>query len=534
MGYDINNAMFRFPDENKLDQSIDMLLAHSKNKNKFRKAPFLTSVGGTDRSDYTNKGIKRSRFAQKVFCESTFKNSAAAGSNFTHCKFYNCEIVNANFQECTFIHCNIQNNTINNPITHSNFNRSLFSNGFNILDLYFQHSIFRQTAFIDGTMQNITFYSSTLEDTIFSNIIMDTIRFSDLNIDFSVFNNVHMNDVVLPFSQICFAFGLLNYLMETDDKVYITSVKNSNGYISKEEFLSLLPYFETYYLGTNDYFPLANIYLSEGKFEDAKNAVLNGILLATNDCDFRQIKYLSKLIYTYSVFDFHQRKQIYDYINANISFQDMNPSLLYNYNTYKNEISSFLLNNNRSGIATSEIDILTNIFPDEANKIGILLSTLENIIDQCKSDCGEHKIVFRHNSAEEIIIIIQDIYQALKTAIPMIYSILIGVFILDEKRGNYLTNKLHRKNAAELKQIEVEMARIELEREKMALEKEKADFATWQLEQDNKKNQIREEILRRNIVDNNISISSVSPITYGDIPPNAEKNICQYSHFTNY
>ena len=212
----------------------------------------------------------------------------------------------------------------------------------------------------------------------------------------------------------------------------------------------------------------------------------------------------------------------------------MNPSLLYNYNTYKNEISSFLLNNNRSGIATSEIDILTNIFPDEANKIGILLSTLENIIDQCKSDCGEHKIVFRHNSAEEIIIIIQDIYQALKTAIPMIYSILIGVFILDEKRGNYLTNKLHRKNAAELKQIEVEMARIELEREKMALEKEKADFATWQLEQDNKKNQIREEILRRNIVDNNISISSVSHITYGDIPPNAEKNICQYSHFTNY
>ncbi len=532
MANDINKEMFGFLDDKKLEQSIEKLLVHSKNKKKFCKAPFLTSVGGTDCSDYTNRSIKRSRFAQKIFRETKFKNSAAAGSNFTHCKFYNCEFINANFQECTFIECNVQKNTIDNPITHSNFNRSLFSNDFVISDLYLQHSIFRQTAFIDGIMQNVTFYSSTLEDTIFSNIIMDSIRFSDLNIDYSIFNNVTMNNVILPFSQICFSFGLLTYLMETKDKVYVTSVKNSNGSISKEEFLSLLPYFEIYYLGTSDFFPLANIYLSLKQYEDAKNAVLNGILLATQNCDFRLIKYLCKLIYTYSVFDFHQRKQIYDYINANISFQDMNPNLLYNYNTYKNEISNFLLNNNRSGIATSEVDILTNIFPDESNKLGILLTTLENIIEQGKSDCGEHKIVCRHNSAEEIIITIQDIYQALQTILPMIYSVLIGVFILDEKKEKYLTNKLERKNADELKQIEVEKARIELEREKMALEKEKIDFANLQSQQNS--NQIREEILRRNILDNDINISAIRHITYGDIPPHAENNICQFSHVNNF
>lgn len=530
MGYDIDKTMFEFSDGKKLEQSIERLLEHSKNKSKFRKNPFLASVGGTDCSDYSNKGIKRSRFSQKNFCKAMFRNSAAAGSIFTHCEFNNCVFSNANFQECTFTNCNIQNNTADNPITNSNFNRSLFSNNFNMLNTDFQHSIFRQTAFIDGTMQNITFYSSTLEDAIFSNVIMDTIRFSDLNIDYSVFSNVHMNNVILPFSQICFSFGLLAYLMKTDDNVYVTSVKNNHGYISKEEFVSLLPYFEIYYQGTNDFFPLANIYLSSGRYVEFKNAILNGILLATTDCDFRQIKYLSKLIYTYSVFDYHQRKQIYDYINAHISFQDMNPCLLYNYNTYKNEINSFLLNNNRSGIATSEIDILTNIFPDESNKLGILLATLEDIIDQSKSDCGEHKIVCRHNSAEEIIITIQDIYQSLQTAIPMIYSVLLGVLILEEKWGDHLTSKLERKNASELKQIEVERARIELEREKIALEKEKSDFFAWQLEQNNKKNQIKEKILRRNIVDNNINISAINHITYGDIPPNAEKNILQFSH----
>lgn len=189
MANDINKEMFEFLDDKKLEQSIEKLLVHSKNKKKFCKAPFLTSVGGTDCSDYTNRSIKRSRFAQKIFRKTKFKNSAAAGSNFTHCKFDNCEFINANFQECTFIDCNVQKNTIDNPITHSNFNRSLFSNDFVISDLYLQHSIFRQTAFIDGIMQNVTFYSSTLEDTIFSNVIMDSIRFSDLNIDYAIFNN---------------------------------------------------------------------------------------------------------------------------------------------------------------------------------------------------------------------------------------------------------------------------------------------------------------------------------------------------------
>lgn len=51
------------------DTSVEMLLQHSKNKTKFRKDPFLTSTGGVDISDYTSKGIKRSRFAQKNLME---------------------------------------------------------------------------------------------------------------------------------------------------------------------------------------------------------------------------------------------------------------------------------------------------------------------------------------------------------------------------------------------------------------------------------------------------------------------------------
>lgn len=123
----------------------------------------------------------------------------------------------------------------------------------------------------------------------------------------------------------------------------------------------------------------------------------------------------------------------------------MNPNLSYNYNTYKNEISSFLLNNNRSGIATSEIDIVTNVYPNEPDKLGILLATLEEIIEHGKSNNGEHEILCRHNSAEEIVITIQDMYQALQVIIPMVYSVLLGALVLEEKWNKRLINKFEQK-----------------------------------------------------------------------------------------
>lgn len=50
---------------------------------------------------------------------------------------------------------------------------AFFSNDFSISDVDFQHSIFRQVAFINGSLKNIVFYSSTLEDTVFSNVSME-------------------------------------------------------------------------------------------------------------------------------------------------------------------------------------------------------------------------------------------------------------------------------------------------------------------------------------------------------------------------
>lgn len=508
--------------ENSLDNTIQVLLQHCKNKERFKKDSFKVATGSEDSKDYTNKSIRRSRFSQKKFVKSIFKNSAATGSSFCTCVFDSCPIINANFQECAFINSSIINNPKELSITHSNFNESLFSDNFFIENTYFEHSVFYQTAFIGGEIKNTTFYSCTLEGTTFSNVVMDTVQFTDLNIDYAVFENVQMNNVILPFSQICYTFGLLSYLNDTTDEVYITSVANENGYITKDEFIMLIPHFLKYYTEAKEYFPVANIYFFQGEQEKAKEAIKAGILLGVAECDFRQIKYLCKLISTYSVFNFHERREIYDFIYSHIAFYDMHPSLLYNYTVFKKEIESYLLNNNRKGIVTTTINITTDVFHNESEKIGVLLSGIEEVIDLYKSAQGEHTILCRHNSAEVLTVVIQDILPALLYIVPIIYYVLMGTLNLEEKRLGVKEKRI------QLKTLE-EKNRLELENEKIKLEKAKRELYDLEAENAEKQNAIKYEILRKNITNHDIKIKEIDHIMIGNIPTYVDRQLIQYS-----
>jgi hypothetical protein len=50
-----------------LDYTVEVLLRHCKNKQKFKKDANKIASGGIDHSDYTNKGIRRSRISGKIF-----------------------------------------------------------------------------------------------------------------------------------------------------------------------------------------------------------------------------------------------------------------------------------------------------------------------------------------------------------------------------------------------------------------------------------------------------------------------------------
>jgi hypothetical protein len=211
----------------------------------------------------------------------------------------------------------------------------------------------------------------------------------------------------------------------------------------------------------------------------------------------------------------------------------MHPSLFYSYNVYKKEIESYLLNNNRKGITTAEIKITTEVFPDEAHKMGILISTLEEIIDLYKSPLGEHKIICRHNSAESIVVFIQENWPSIILIVTSIYSVLMGCLSLEDKildikikkndlHSSQIQKKLeHQKISQELviNQLDIELKETELN-----------EIHSAQLEKNNK---IRHEILRRNITENNVGINKINHILYGNIPAQVDKELLQYSYQTS-
>jgi len=508
--------MYELTDET-LEHSIEVLLKHCKNKKRFSKDNNQISVGGKDCSDYTNKSLRRSRANEKKYLESIFRNSAAAGSNFYCCTFENCRFINANFQECSFNCSNILYNVENNEVISCNFNDSLFSDDFLLQNIQFKHSVFCNSAFINGKIKDIDFSACTLEGTTFSNVKMENVRFTDLNLDYSIFENIKMKNVILPFSQICYVFGLLKYLKNTNDDVYISSASNSNGYISKTEFLDLMPHFVTYYTDTKDFFPLANIYFYLGENDKAKQTILFGIAEAIQEVDFRKIKYLCKLIYTYGVFNFHERQEIYNYIHSKITFYNMHSSLLYNYIVYKKEIEGYLLTNNRKETITCEIYIATNVSHEEADKLGILIYTIESVVDLYQSIYGEHKIVCRHNSPESILLVIQDFAPIAISIATGLYSVLMGYHKLEEKR---LQNK---KLLAEIEKLNTEkiMNELDIKLKNIELQNKQAE----------EKNHTRNSILSRNICQNNIEILDMHHFIYGNIPTQIDHSLVQNSYY---
>ncbi len=523
--------------ENTLDYTLELLLQHCKNKQKFKKDAHLTVIGGEDNKDYTNKGIRRSRISSRKFLQTIFKNTAAAGSNFYSCTFDNCQIINANFQECTFIKSRIINNPDNKPIVHSNYNESLFADEFVLENNIFQHSVFYNTTFIGGRIENVTFYSCTLEGTTFSDVLMKNVTFSDLNIDYAIFENVKMQNVILPFSQICYTFGLLNYLKNTTDEVYITSAAEKKGYITKKEFMDLIPHFIKYYKETKDFFPLANIYFFVGDGKKAREAILEGILESVTETDFRRIKYLCKLIYVYGVFTYHERQEISDFIYSRISFYDMEPALLYNYTVYKKEIEGYLLSNNRKGIVTAEINITTNVFPEEFEKLGLLLSTIEEIIEFHKSPLEEHQIICKHNSAEALSLTIQEMLPNIIAIASMLYSVLIACYTLENKRLDLKSKRINLKKVQAQNELTALKTQLEIENLKQQLKSAQYENELKQIELDEKRftqkekqNKLKQEILSKNIIQNNIEISEIKHIIYGNISTQIDKDLIQYSY----
>lgn len=328
--------------------------------------------------NYNGKVLNHSFLEDCKLIEIEFDNASATGSIYRNCNFNKCSIVQTDFEYCEFYKCNF----ISEPEIHliSSFNNSSFiETEFN--SVFFEFCTFTGAVFQKCTFRDITIKDSTMENAIFNECTFINVNFSDLNMDYVQFERPKMENVILPFSQIPYMFGCLQYLQETNDAVYVGS--SDTNIMSKEKYLDeAIPVLTQYWKIQKDteaeyFFPLSNIYILQKNYIDAVECLKLGIISAIIHQDFRIIKYYCRLISESNMFDYHSLHRFFELIKhlgtSKNSTRPENRTFIRNIG----EIESMLFSTYKKG--SLFLNIRTNLTTQDSVKIGQIVEKVFSI-----------------------------------------------------------------------------------------------------------------------------------------------------------
>ena len=264
--------------------------------------------------------------------------------------------------------------------------------------------------------------------------------------------------------------------------------------MDKSEYLKLLPTLEKFYYGTKNYFPLANIYIAQEKYQNAYNAIIHGLRLAIQLRFFKSLRSFCLLLKTIPVLEPKHYNYAYECIQNEIGNQFFSSTDFYILSQYLGEVRQLLMNG-RSGTVVG-ITIKTGINSDDYDKLGILISVLNSIIDYSSTKANNY-IEIRHFSPYDIFCQITANSECIFSIIGIMYSALLGIDTLYKKHKENVEKTIEEKQAlAQTELIKAQTEQIKLDN---LLKKQ-------QLEKDNEKIiQAQETICANQIIINNIS-----------------------------
>lgn len=410
--------------------------------------------------DFTQKDLKRVNIKKCQFINSNFKAAAGTGSKFTKVKFKDCNFSGANFQYCYFDECSFEKNTL---IKGANFSHSIFVGcNFNLI------TIMRSTLF-DCYFENCTFESSviksnTLENSTMHNCTIINIDLAHINLEYMRFDKMHMENVKLPPYQIPYIIGAPTYIKNTNDKVTIFTDNND---LELAEYCNLFDELAMYFYSQNEYFPLANIYISLNKNEKAFECIQMGIKNACDYLDFRLVKHFCKLACSNPKFTHSQLKELYDVI-TNLSYEsNWDVNALHSYLLNVGEVKEILLNNSLHKHRV-EFVIKTDIDKEDLITVNKLYNEINNIIRENCSESHIDTIELRHNSPYELSVMCIDMLPNIIFLITAMYSFLAaGNKFVDIIKNFEETRRIHQQNEFYKYEREEKILDIELKKKQL-------------------------------------------------------------------
>lgn len=344
--------------------------------------------------------LTHSRFFSCVLSEINFKRAAVTGTIFEHCILKNCNFDDADFEFCEFRHCTIaMEKTHGCSFNNSNFFECIIQNT-NYTSCTFTGTFFEQTSIL-----NVVMSYSTLEGACFSNCKFENLDWRELNLEYVEFINPSMNNVVLPFFQIPYIFGILHYLSITQDNVKIATEKTN---ITIDTFFEEgIPYLLREYEKDHQNFPMSNILLfgRNTDYNAAFHYLSDEVSTLSFSRDFRGIKFCCKLISSSGICNKQQLNRLYKLItNADISIRP-NSSEMKSFTRNIGEIREMLFN--RIKVPTLSIQIKANIGIEYSMRFANLLHQFQKIAKPNHSGQLNTSIKLSQNSPLLIDVIIE-------------------------------------------------------------------------------------------------------------------------------
>lgn len=414
------------------------LSSHVSNKFTFREDQIRTYNGvNFNRDDWSSKNMRRIYFSDCNFINVNFKSTGFTGSIFHNCMFTKSILDCTIFDECIFIDCTFMNIELHSTsfckahFIHSKWKDLLLDTCFCTASIFDDMSII-SCRIIDIIWENADFLKCEFNDVLLEN----------LNFEFTNFHEVHFNNTTIPFASLPFVFGGIEYILTTTDNIYIYTVNPSykKGRMSKEDYINLIPDIMTFYQKTQNYFPLANLYLGLGNHIKGIDAICSGLEFWFRIHNFKIMYYLCELANTYN-FSISDRKIIYKKIKSFATWieKEKNTNFHKQWNEYYPKIRECLLTSKTVPYATLELS--TNINQNDYDTLSKLMQTMDFLIS---SKNAYFSLELHHNSPFDLL---YQIFSDEETLISFVICIATVLGTCSQIYTNHLNNKLIKKNA---------------------------------------------------------------------------------------
>lgn len=455
--------LFQFSESEYLD-AVARIMKHRQSTIKFQSS--LSSANGAIlRGDYSFGRISHNYFSKSTFDGASLESAAGAGSIFIDVIFQNTNLMGSNFQNSTFDRCRFDDCKLDG----SNMGASYFSDvqwthcpsgQYNISNSYFKTCEFTETV------------PGNLADSVLDSVSFDNVRISNTNIEFSSFRSISTKDSVLAFSQLPYVFNGLQYIFKTSDNIRISSKINSQNSISVQEYADVLHDMVIFYSYNKEYFPLANILLAFQNYEESLSVLLQGVISATCQRDFRMCKYYCKLLTENGHFSANTLSDFYQKLYLAAPMQSWSEAQYYQYRQHMHDIREMLLENPKNHPHAS-LSLVTEIDASDSENIVFLLEVLDNLLHLKCSSIINQRISIAHNSPPVYLIPLCGPAVSILTISALVLTVISKVcksyndfaqaIINTQKIQNNIRQK--KRDELETRKLENEIAKLELENE---------------------------------------------------------------------